>query len=274
MAKLKHARTQNASAQTSSPALGSAAAATASAQSMDNEAVGTDTTDAARAPAANASGPAITGEHAAPVHQSSNGSIAIAKAAAAMPDLSRTGTAKGAAMPPVTQPKAGALRPKQLPLLTSDPQRSGGLLRPQSTLTGLLGQQGPAYSSASLPQQPAPAAPPAGAASAEAAEPPAAAASLRDAETMQQPDSSAGVGQLSLQQEGTTVRPQQQSLTAQATGLGALLGCSRMPRSGAGVAMAGVSSAARRPGHSTSKVRSQRPCGSLSATLLHILHIP
>ena len=256
LAKLKHSRAQTASAQTSSPAPVPAVTSAAPVPSVGNKANGTDAADGGKTtPAGNASSPGVTGECATPVPQSSNGSAAVTEVAAALPELSQTGAAKSAAMPPAMQPKAGVLQPKQLPMLASALQKSGGLFRP----TGLSHQQDPANSSASLPQQPAPDVPPAGAASAEAAQPaePPAAASLRAADTAQQHDSSAAVGQLFLQQEGATVKPQQQPLRAQATGLRALLGCSRTPRSGAGMAMLGMPSGAPRSGLSTNKVCSR-----------------
>ena len=257
IAQLKHYRAQTASAQTSSPAPVPAATSAAPVPSVGTKADGTDAADVAKTtPAGNASCPGVTGEGAAPVPQSSSGSAAATELATALPELSQTGAAKGAAMPPAMQPAMQpALQPKQLSLLTSAPQKSGGLFRP----AGRFHQQDPANSSASLPQQPAPDVPPAGAALAEAAQPaePPAAAPLRAAETAQQHDSSAAVGQLSLQQKNTVVKPQQQPLRAQATGLGALLGCSRTPRSGAGMAMLGMPSGAPRSGHSTNKVCSQ-----------------
>lgn len=255
IAQLKHSRAQTASAQMSPPAPVPAATSAAPVPSVGGKADGTDNADVVKTPARNASSLGVLGEWSAPVPQSSNGSAAVTEVAAALPELSQTGAAKSAAMPPAMQPKAGALQPKQLPLLASALQKSGGLFRP----TGLSHQQGPANSSASLPQQPAPDVPPAGALSAEAAQPaePPAAASLGAADTAQQHDSSAAVGQLFLQQEAAIVKPQQQPLRAQATGLRALLGCSRTPRSGAGMAMLGMPSSAPRSGLSTNKVCSR-----------------
>ena len=256
IAKLKHSRAQAASAQTPPPAPVPSATSAAPVPSVGGKADETDNADVAQTPAANASIPEITGGQKAPAPQSSNGSAAVMELAAAVPELSQTGAAEGAATPPAMQPKAGALQPKQLPLLVRNPQRSGGLFRP----AGLLHQQAPANNSAFLPQRPVPDVPPAGAALAKPAQPaerPAAATSLGAADAVQQHDSSAAVGQLSLQQEGAVMQQQQQSLRAQATGLGALLGCSRTPRPGAGMAMLGMSSGAPKSGRSTNKVCSQ-----------------